>query len=96
MKRNYFRTVGAFLALMAVQQLARGDLIVLKDGGVVDGKVVSRDTKGLTVQPDGQKTTQNFAADTVARVLVIDEKGALVMELSRGADHRRHCGQGQV
>jgi hypothetical protein len=81
MKVWYSCAVAAVLALVAGGRV-RADLIVQKDGAVVEGKVLSRDAKGLSVQVEG-KTGQppvQVAADAVARVIQIDAKGAMVAE----------------
>jgi hypothetical protein len=80
MKVTRLWAMAAVLALGAGRQ-AIADLIVQKDGTVVEGRVLSRDAKGLSVQLDG-KTGQpvQLTAAIVERVIQVDSKGAAVAE----------------
>jgi hypothetical protein len=82
-KKFSIRAIIGVLSLWSGVQFCRADLIVKQDGSVVEGKVVSRDAKGLTVQAEGQKTALQMAAESVARVIVTDEKGML-LEQAKG------------
>ncbi len=69
----------ATLALLAVPT-TRADLIVKKDGSVMEGNILARDSHGLSVKTDEGKPAIQVPADVVSRVIVIDDKGAETAE----------------
>ncbi len=81
MKSSHVYAIATAIAFSTLAA-SRGDLIVRKDGTVIEGKILSRDAKGLSVQIDG-KTSQppvQVPPDAVARVIQIDDHGAETAE----------------
>ena len=56
---------------------ARGDILVRNDGTIAEGKVISRDAKGIAFLPEGadKKDVRQLDAASIARVIATDEHG---------------------
>jgi ATP-dependent protease ClpP protease subunit len=69
----------AALASAACAGVARGDMLVGKNGLILDGKIVSRDAGSISFQSETGGAMQINPAN-VARVIVADEHGAVLQE----------------
>jgi hypothetical protein len=78
MKPKHVRAIALVLAIWGTTS-CYGDLIVQKDGSVLEGKILSRDAKGLSMQVEGKTPpppAMAVPADKIAKVIQIDEHGA--------------------
>jgi hypothetical protein len=76
--RSRTGSVAAFALAFSILTAARADLVVKTDGSVLEGKILSRDAKGLSLQLDIPKNQPplQLAPDSVAQVIEIDARGA--------------------
>jgi len=76
--------VAVFASILLAIGEARAEILVRTDGGMAEGKVVSRDGKELVFLPDGADPSAALHVDLakVSRLLTTDEHGALLADKS--------------
>ena len=81
-RMKYFLAVTTALSLCC--HLARGDILVHRDGTYSDARVVSQDAKEVVLDPGDGAAQQTEARERFSRILVTDEAGGVISDSAEG------------